>query len=130
MEASVALPTLPNIERQLEDPLAHLPYSTILDYPKGRMIYNQDQSSSGLYLVMEGRVVVSRLADKGHQIVLDIYHADDFFGETVFLNLPHRTEQATALENARLMTWSAPALEEILLRRPRLGVALVQMLVQ
>src|SRR4051794_7014082 len=92
MQPSLALSPPP---KQLEDPLDHLPYSTVVDYAKGGTIYNQDQPSTGLYLVMEGRVKVSRLLDSGHQIVIDIYKAEDFFGESAILNLSHRPERAT-----------------------------------
>ena len=36
---------LPN-QKPLEDPLAHLPCSSIVEYRKGQMIYNQDQPST------------------------------------------------------------------------------------
>jgi CRP/FNR family transcriptional regulator len=75
-------------------------------------------------------VKVSRLADDGHQVVVDIYQTDEFFGESAFLNLPHRSEQACALENTKLMTWTANEIEDIIMRRPRLAVALLQILVQ
>lgn len=116
--------------KPLEDPLAHLPCSTIVEYRKGQIIYSQDQPSTTLYLVIDGKVKVSRVADDGHQVVVDIYQADEFFGESAFLNLPHRCEQATALENTKLMTWTTAEIEEIASKRPRLAVALLQILVQ
>jgi CRP/FNR family cyclic AMP-dependent transcriptional regulator len=117
-------------QRALEDPLAHLPCSSILEFKKGQMIYSQDQPSTSIYLVIDGKVKVCRLADDGHQVVVDIYQPDEFFGESAFLNLPHRAEQATALENTKLMTWTASEIEEIVMKRPRLAVALLQILVQ
>ena len=117
-------------QRTLEDPLAHLPCSSILEYRKGQMIYNQDQPSTSIYLVIEGKVKISRLADDGHQVVVDIYQSDEFFGESAFLNLAHRSEQATALDNTKLMTWTASEIEEIVMHRPLLAVALLQILVQ
>ena len=75
-------------QKPLEDPLAHLPCSSIVEYRKGQMIYNQDQPSTSIYLVIDGKVKVSRLADDGHQVVVDIYQPDEFFGESAFLNLP------------------------------------------
>src|ERR1041385_2098907 len=116
--------------KPLEDPLAHLPCSTIVEYRKGQIIYSQDQPSTTLYLVIDGKVKVSRVADDGHQVVVDIYQADEFFGESAFLNLSHRCEQATALENAKLMTWTTAEIEDIATKRPRLAVALLQILVQ
>jgi CRP/FNR family transcriptional regulator len=117
-------------QKPLEDPLAHLPCSTILEFKKGQLIYDQDQPSTNIYLVIDGKVKVSRLADDGHQVAVDIYQADEFFGESAFLNLPQRSEQASALENTKLMTWTSAEIEEIISRRPRLAVALMQILVQ
>ena len=116
--------------KPLEDPLAHLPCSTIVEYRKGQTIYNQDQPSTSLYLVIEGKVKVVRLADDGHQVVIDIYQPDEFFGESAFLSLPHRSEQATVLEDAKLMAWGTQEIEEIVMKRPRLAVALLQIQVQ
>src|ERR1019366_7864856 len=127
--ASSSLTALTN-QKPLEDPLAHLPCSSIAEYRKGQMIYNQDQPSTAIYLVIDGKVKVSRLAEDGHQVVVDIYHPDEFFGESAFLNLPNRPEQATALESTRLMTWTASEIEDIIVKRPRLAVVLLQILVQ
>jgi len=117
-------------QKPLEDPLAHLPCSSIVEYRKGQMIYNQDQPSNSIYLVIDGKIKVSRLADDGHQVVMDIYQPDEFFGESAFLNLPHRPEQAVALENAKLMAWSTTEIDDIIMKRPRLAVALLQILAQ
>src|ERR1700736_1741486 len=124
----MASPTVVAPQKPLEDPLAHLPCSTIMEYRKGQLIYNQDQPSNAIYLVIDGKVKVSRLADDGHQVVVDIYQPDEFFGESAFLNLAQRSEQATAIENTKLMTWTTAELEDIILKRPRLAVALLQIL--
>jgi CRP/FNR family transcriptional regulator, cyclic AMP receptor protein len=116
--------------RPLEDPLAHLPCSTIMEYRKGQVVYSQDQPSTSLYLVIDGKVKVSRLSDDGHQVVVDIYQPDEFFGESAFLNLPHRAEQVTTLEDTKLMAWTTAEIEDIILKRPRLAVAMLQILVQ
>jgi CRP/FNR family cyclic AMP-dependent transcriptional regulator len=126
--ASTSLPHA--AQKPLEDPLAHLPCSSILEYRRGQMIYDQQQPSTAIYLVIDGKVKVSRLADDGHQVVVDIYQPDEFFGESAFLNLPNRPEQATALESTKLMTWTASEIEDIITKRPRLAVALLQILVQ
>jgi CRP-like cAMP-binding protein len=114
----------------LEDPLAYLRCSHIAKYRKGQAIYNQNKPSTSIYLILDGRVRVSRLTDVGRQVLVDIYLTDDFFGESAFLHLPQRPEGATALENTTLMTWTASEVEEVVMRQPRLGVALLQMLVQ
>src|SRR5579862_5203075 len=117
-------------QKPLEDPLAHLPCSSIVEYRKGQMIYNQDQPSTSIYLVIDGKVKLSRLADDGHQVVVDIYQADEFFGESALLNMSHRLEQAMALDNTRLMSWSNIDIEDNIMKRPRLALALLQLQVQ
>src|SRR5438105_13740675 len=62
--------------------------------------------------------------------MVDTYRADEFFGESAFLNLPHRAEHPMALEITRLMRWTAAEIEGIIMKRPRLAVALLQILVQ
>jgi CRP/FNR family transcriptional regulator len=115
---------------QLEDPLAYLPCSRILEYSRGQVIFSTERPASNLYLIIEGTVKVLRMSNDGHQIVMDIYHTDDFFGESAFLTGQAPKEQAVAMENTKLMTWSVPALADIMARTPRLGIALLQLLAQ
>jgi CRP/FNR family transcriptional regulator len=122
--------TLAVPQKPLEDPLAHLPCSSILEYRKGQVIYSQDQPSSNLYLVIDGKVKVCRMAEDGRQVVVDIYQTDEFFGEAAFLSSAARQEQAIALDNTKAMTWSTAEIEDLVLRRPRLAIALLQILVQ
>ena len=114
----------------LEDPLAHLPCSSIVEYHRGQAIYSQDQPSTAIYLVIGGKVKVSRLADDGRQVVVDIYQPDEFFGESAFLGQAPRSEQAIALDNTKLMAWTTAEIEDMIAKRPRLAVALVQIFVQ
>jgi len=114
----------------LEDPLDYLPRSSIIPYQKGQLIYQQNEPSANLYLIVEGKVKVSFIADNGGQGILDIYQQDEFFGESAFLNLTHRVEQATAMESTKLMSWTIEFVEDVIMRRPRLAVALMQLMVQ
>src|SRR5690349_23795490 len=98
MEREMATsPILAVPQQSLEDPLAHLPCSSILEYRKGQVIYDQDQPSTNVYLVIDGKVKVCRMAEEGRQILVDIYQTDEFFGESAFLNSGTRGEQAAAL---------------------------------
>ena len=114
----------------LEDPLDYLPHSSIIAYKKGQLIYQQNEPSTNLYLIVEGKVKVSFIAENGNQGILDIYQQDEFFGESAFLSLTHRGEQATAMESTKLMTWTIDVIEDVIMRRPRLAVALMQLMAQ
>jgi CRP-like cAMP-binding protein len=116
--------------RSLEDPLAFLPRTNVAEYLKGQTIYNQQQPSLSVYLVIAGKVRVSRLAGDGRQVVVDIYRTDDLFGESALLDTPPRSDQAVAMEDTRLMSWSPAEIEVAIGKRPRLAMALLQILVQ
>ena len=82
---------------QLEDPLSYLPRSAVTEYGKGETIYGESAAIPYLFLVVDGRVMVSRFKSRDSYFIIDIYQRDEFFGESVFLrsllsNL-HFTEQ-------------------------------------
>jgi CRP/FNR family transcriptional regulator len=116
--------------RPLEDPLAHLPCSNILEFRKTQTIYNQERPSVGSYLIIDGNVKVCRTADDGRQVVVDVYQPDDFFGESALLGSSESSEMAVAIERTRVMSWTTPEIEDIATRRPKLAIALLQLLVQ
>ena len=116
-------------QKALEDPLAHLPCTSIVAYPKGGVIYDETQPASNIYLVINGTVKVSR-SGGNNQVVLDVYHADELFGESALLHLPNWSEHAKALECTRLMSWTANEIEEMSGRNPKLAIALLQIVVQ
>jgi len=130
LSALNAMPAMRENRDVMEDPLAYLPCSTIVEYSRGQLIYGRSQTSNNIYLVIDGKVKVCRSADDGRQVVVDIYQPDEFFGECGFLGEKHRLEEAVALDATKVMTWSTAEIEELVVRRPRLGIALVQLLVR
>src|SRR5262249_36856653 len=106
----------------LEDPLDYLPRSQIVEYRKGQVVYNQDAPSTSIYVILKGRVKVSRLAAGGRPVLVNIYQTNEFFGESALVHLPQRLEVAIALDNTKLMTWNISEVEELAVRQPRLGM--------
>ena len=111
-----------------EDPLAHLPCSTIVAYRKGETIFGPEQPSRGVCLIVNGTVSVSCVGAAGRPVTIDIYKADEFFGESCLLDPPRCTEQATALEDTKLMIWAAAEIAQLMAKRPRLGIAFAQVM--
>jgi CRP/FNR family transcriptional regulator len=111
-----------------EDALAHLPMSKTTAYNKGQVIYDLDHHSRSIYLVVKGTVGISHIAEDGTEVLLEIVRADELFGESAFLDLPRRSERAQAIERAELMTWPVSEMEDLLTKRPRLAVALLQVI--
>ncbi|MBV9746943.1 MAG: Crp/Fnr family transcriptional regulator [Acidobacteriia bacterium] len=116
--------------REIEDALMYLPRKGVTDYRRGQVVFDEDQPSKGLHLVVQGRVKVSIPLDDGCQTVVDIFTTDDFFGESSMLGLVPAPQRAVALDNVTLMSWTRLEIEEQIERQPRLGIALLQMLVK
>ena len=80
--------------------------------------------------MVQGRVKVTVPLDDGTQTVVDIFTTDDFFGESSLLGVTSIPSGRCALDNVTLMSWTSPEIEEQVERQPRLGIALLQMLVK
>ena len=116
--------------REMEDALMYLPRKGVTDYRKNQIVFDEHQPSRGLHLVVQGRVKVTIPLDDGTQTVVDIFTTDDFFGESSLLGASRYPERALTLDNVTLMSWSSAEIEEQIERQPRLGIALLQMLVK
>jgi CRP/FNR family transcriptional regulator len=115
--------------RPLEDPVAHLTCSSVLEYKKEAVIYSPVLPSNNLYMILRGTVKVHSMGDDGRDVIVEIYHINEFFGESALLNSRHGRESAVALQqNTRIMAWTSSVVEELMMERPRLAVALLQML--
>jgi CRP/FNR family cyclic AMP-dependent transcriptional regulator len=115
---------------RLEDVLAHLPLASTTEFSPGQMIYGPDHVSKSLYLVISGKVLISHIAEGGSEVLLDIVRPDELFGESAFLDAPQRAEQAATLEKTTVMTWAISDMEALVMKRPRLAVALLQVIAQ
>jgi len=81
-----------------------------------------------IYLVVAGSVGISRIADNSSEVLFNVVRPDELFGESAFLGDPWLAERATALETVKLMSWTVADVDELMERRPRLAVALLQIL--
>jgi len=117
-------------QSRYEDVLAHLPASKTTAYNKGQIIYGLDTAPRSIYLVIKGTVGISHTAEDGTAVLLDIIRPDELFGESAFHASTRRTEQAEAIERADVMSWTVTEMEDLVTKRPRLAVALLQVLAQ
>lgn len=115
---------------RFEDVLTHLPASKTMQFSKGQTIYGSDTYPRSIYLVIKGTVGISQLAEDGTEVLLDIVRPEELFGESAFLEETHCTERAEAIETVEVMNWTVPDMEDLVMKRPRLAVAMLQVLAQ
>lgn len=114
----------------LEDPLDYLPCSKIVECSKGRAIYGPESPSANLYVIISGMIAVERVAGDGPNVLVEIYKTDELIGESALIGLCDTHENAVAFEDSKLMIWTRTDVEALVLRQPRLGVALLQTFTQ
>jgi CRP-like cAMP-binding protein len=106
-----------------------LPHRVAAEYRRNQVIYDEEHPPSGLSLIVDGRVKVTTILEDGSQTLTGIFGADEFFGELALHGYhPHR-ERATAMEKTSIMSWSAADIQMQIERQPKLGLALLQLLV-
>jgi CRP-like cAMP-binding protein len=116
--------------KQFEDVLAHLPIAATTVYRKGQVVYGPDSPSKSIHLLVTGRMEISHRTEKGRDVLLEIVIPEELFGESAFLASPGASEQASAVVDATVMAWAVSDIENLITRRPRLAVALLQILSQ
>jgi CRP/FNR family cyclic AMP-dependent transcriptional regulator len=115
-------------QTRIEDALSHLPISSITEYNNGEMIFGPERRANYIYLVVTGKVGISRVCDGGSEVLLEIVLPDELFGEAALLDGTCQSEVATAIGNASVMAWTISDIEDLVMQRPRLGIALLQIL--
>jgi len=113
-----------------EDPLTYLPRKPVQEFAKRRVIYDPQQPSDHMYVVILGRVKITNVSEDGSQMVARIVAAEGLFGESALIGSQRRSEAAVALDNVSVMSWTVNEIEAQIEREPRLGLALSQYLVR
>lgn len=111
--------------RELPPPLWELP-SQKLNVAKGHIIYRPEEPAQSLYLVLSGRVKLTRVSRDGRESVLDVLRSGEPFGEFAALGYERRQEQAAALDAVELRMWQADEVRRRLERDPRLTLWLAR----
>ena len=73
-----------------------LKHSYIKKYPKNSFIIKQGESNNkNLYLLLNGKVEISRIAEEGEKLILGYYSKRVFFGESALSGLPRYVSVVT-----------------------------------
>jgi CRP-like cAMP-binding protein/DNA-binding CsgD family transcriptional regulator len=110
------------------DILDYLPHSKIRRFHAGEIVYDAHQPAQDLFLIVEGRVQVSRDIEPTVRIVVEIYGSEEIFGESALLGSARCPEIAMALEDSKLMSWTSDRLQADMRKKPELAIALAQIL--
>lgn len=97
-------------------------------HPAESTIFEDSSSSSELYLILSGRVKVSKKTKHGEETVLAILHDGDFFGELEVIDGLPRSASATALDDTTLAVLLKKDFESLLAQNPEANANMLRSL--
>jgi CRP/FNR family cyclic AMP-dependent transcriptional regulator len=96
LKASALFSTLTPLELKIVDGLMHE-----RRYLADEIIFDEGEEGQALYLIMSGRVIISRLRPNGREVVAEM-GPGAFFGDLALLDNSPRNAQTRALDNCEL----------------------------
>lgn len=83
-------------------------------FSNGQTILEDEQEGQDLYLIVNGRVKITRKSRDGHETRLALLHAGDFFGELELVDGRPRAARVVALEDTVTYAFNRTHFEQLL----------------
>lgn len=90
-------------------------------YQKGEIIFFEGDPGVGMYIVMSGKVSITKNTGSGRKIMLATIEDGGFFGEISVIEGGARTANATAIEETELLGFFKADMAELIKRRPAMA---------
>ncbi len=100
------------------------------NFTKDSVVLFEHETGSALFVIVNGKVKVSRVSDDGKEVILTILGESDFFGEMAILDGLARSANVTAMEDSELFIIQRSEFLELLQSHPEIAIALLQELTQ
>lgn len=97
-------------------------------YRKGNVIFVQGEAGERCFVIASGMVKISAYHQDGREAVLAVLGPGDVLGELALFEQSPRSADASALEDAVLLSLDAQSLNEAILHHPEIGLALLHVL--
>ncbi|MBN2012752.1 Crp/Fnr family transcriptional regulator [candidate division KSB1 bacterium] len=95
-------------------------------YPKDQIILVEEDAGSSMFLILRGRVKVSRVSDDGREVILSILEDGDFFGELSLLDGKARSASVTAIENSEVLLLRRGDFLNLLESYPQISIGMLK----
>jgi CRP/FNR family cyclic AMP-dependent transcriptional regulator len=97
---------------------------------RGERLFGEGDDGDQLYVVLEGKIKLTRSAVDGRENLLSVIGPGEMFGELSLFDPRPRTQTATALTDSRLAAIDHQALRDLLTNRPDVALHLLRALAQ
>jgi CRP-like cAMP-binding protein len=106
-----------------------LRYCTKRKYTRDSMIVIEEEAGTNLFLIIDGKVKISRISDEGREVILSILGEDDFFGEMSVIDGSTRSANVTAIQDTELFVITRDNFLSLIYKIPQIAINLLDELV-
>ena len=97
-------------------------------FRKNQIIFLEEETGKYMYIVLAGKVKVTKTTSGGKETVLAIHQPGDFFGEMSLLDGKTSPATVSAMEDCRIVTVSAPDFQKCLMQNEKIVRQIIQVL--
>lgn len=97
---------------------------------RGHVVFKEGDEGDRLFIVLEGKVKITRASADGRENLIAVLGAGEMFGELSLFDPGPRTASVSAVTDATLASLDHDDLRPLLLERPGVGVELLRALAQ
>jgi CRP/FNR family transcriptional regulator len=113
-----------------DDVKAIRPHVHVVTLRRGDLLYDEGDVDDQLYVVIDGKVKLTRTSSDGREVLVRVQGPGDMFGELAMFDPTYRTSNASAVTDARLAAIDHDDLRAVLLDRPTIALLLLRELAQ
>ena len=95
-------------------------------YKKDNMVLIEEEIGSTMFVILDGRVKISRISDEGREVILSILVDGDFFGEMSILDGQTRSANAVTLEDTEMLIVRRENFLQMLYDYPQVSINLLK----
>jgi DNA-binding response OmpR family regulator len=97
-------------------------------FKRRQVVHYEGDKVTGIYLIIDGKVKVSKIAEDGRELIVGIFSTDEFIGANVILSQKVYPDTAVALEDCTLCFFSIQQLEKLIQLYPNLAGKFIKIL--
>jgi CRP-like cAMP-binding protein len=96
------------------------------NYQKNEVVLMEEDAGTALFVIVNGKVKVSRASNDGREVILTILSESDFFGEMAILDGLTRSATCTAIDDSELFLIQRNDFLNLLREYPEISISLLQ----
>ncbi|MFO7445369.1 MAG: Crp/Fnr family transcriptional regulator [Ignavibacteriaceae bacterium] len=95
-------------------------------FKKDAVVLLENESATALFIIVSGKVKISRVSEDGKEVILTILGDSDFFGEMAIIDGQSRSANVTSMEDTDILIIQRNDFLQLLHDHPEVAIALLQ----